>query len=228
MAEGRLSAFIGASTWWDPRRPSRRGRWLAAVIACGVGRLSSHRHGAMLRDMRGDRRASIDVSVPGPGRRGHGDHAPRDGIVPPRRHHRHRRDPRDLPERTLLDLAEVVTPHQLQRAYEQAEKLRILDFAKLRALVERSNGRRGLKHLLPLLEYDPTPATDAWSELERLFHDLVRGNGLPPYQRNVVVDGDPSPVDAYWPRHGSSSSSRATRTTPAGRSSSATTPSGYG
>ena len=102
-------------------------------------------------------------------------------------------------ERTLLDLAEVLTPHQLQRAYEQAEKLRIIDHAKLRALVERSNGRRGLKHLLPLLDYDPTPATEAWSELERLFHDLVRESGLPPYQRNVVVDGDPSPVDAYWP-----------------------------
>ena len=78
------------------------------------------------------------------------------------------------PERTLLDLAEVVSPHELQRAYEQAEKLRIIDHAKLRALVDRSNGRHGLKHLLPLLEYDPTPATEAWSELEQLFHDLIR------------------------------------------------------
>ncbi len=93
----------------------------------------------------------------------------------------------------------MVTPHQLQRAYEQAEKLRILDHRKLCDLCQRSNGRHGLKHLLPLLEYDPTPATEAWSELERLFHDLVRRNELPPYQRNVIVDGDPSPVDAYWP-----------------------------
>ena len=92
-----------------------------------------------------------------------------------------------------------MTPHQLQRAYEQAESSGLLDIAKLRALVERSHGRHGLKHLLPLLDYDPTPATEAWSELRRLFHDIARRNDLPPYQRDVVVDEDPSPSTPTGP-----------------------------
>lgn len=200
VAEGRLTRLHRGVYLVGPGRPSLRGKWLAAVIACGDGAAMSHRHGAMLWDMRRTDRASVDVTVPGSARRKH------DGITVHRTRSLHSDDitvidgiPVTSPERTLLDLAEVVSPHQLQRAYEQAEKLRIIDHAKLRALVERSNGRRGLKHLLPLLDYDPTPATEAWSELERLFHDLVRESGLPPYQRNVAVDGDLSPVDAYWP-----------------------------
>ena len=199
-AEGRLTQLHRGVYLVGPGRPSLHGKWLAAVIACGDGAVLSHRHGAMLWDMRITDRASVDVTVPGSARRQH------DGITVHRTRSLHLDDltvidhiPVTSAEQTLLDLAEVLPPHQLQRAYEQAEKLRIIDHAKLRALVERSNGRRGLKHLLPLLDYDPTPATEAWSELERLFHDLVRESGLPPYQRNVVVDGDPSPVDAYWP-----------------------------
>ena len=44
--------------------------------------------------------------------------------------------------RTLLDLAELVPPTQLKRAYEQAERLRVLDVRSIRQLLERSNGRR--------------------------------------------------------------------------------------
>lgn len=201
VAEGRLTLMHRGVYLVGPGPPTKRGRWLAAVVAAGDGAVLSHRDAARLWGIRDTAPASIDVTIPGHGRRQrHG------GITIHRTRSFHHDDvtvidriPVTSVERTLLDLAEVVTPHQLQRAYEQAEKLRALDHRKLRELVDRSNGRRGLKALLPLLDYDPTPATEAWSELERLFHDLVRRNGLPPYQRNVVVAGDPSPVDAYWP-----------------------------
>lgn len=201
VAEGRLTQLYRGVYLVGPPPPTERGRWLAAVIACGDGAVLSHRHAAMLLGIRSTSRASVDVSVPRRGRRDH------QGITVHTTSPLHPDDitvidriPVTSAARTLLDLAEVMTPHQLQRAYEQAETLRVLDFRKLRELVDRSNGRRGLKQLLPLLDYDPTPATEAWSELERLFHDLVRRRGLGPYQRNVVVEG--FAVDAYWPGAG--------------------------
>ena len=200
VSEGLLTQLYLGVYLVGPPPPTERGRWLAAVIAMGEDAVLSHRSAAKLHGLAASAPVNPDVTVPRGGvrrRKGITVHTTRafhqdgltviDGI------------PTTSVERTLLDLAEVVTPHQLQRAYEQAEKLRILDHRKLRELCARSTGRRGLKHLLPLLDYDPTPATEAWSELERLFHDLVRRNDLPPYQRNVIVDGDPSPVDAYWP-----------------------------
>jgi very-short-patch-repair endonuclease len=99
--------------------------------------------------------------------------------------------------RTLLDLAETISPTQLRRAYEQAERLRILDVGAIRSLLARSNGRRGVAALRALLEYDPSPASETRSELESLFLDLVREAGLPLPNVNVMVEG--FEVDAYWP-----------------------------
>jgi very-short-patch-repair endonuclease len=99
--------------------------------------------------------------------------------------------------RTLLDLAEVVAPTQLQRAYEEAERLELLDVRAVERLLARSNGRRGVGALRALLEYDPAPAAQTASELERRFLDLVRNEGLPTPQVNVLVEG--FLVDAYWP-----------------------------
>ena len=42
--------------------------------------------------------------------------------------------------RTLLDLAEVLHPRQLERAYEQAERLQVLDIRALESLCARSGG----------------------------------------------------------------------------------------
>jgi very-short-patch-repair endonuclease len=97
---------------------------------------------------------------------------------------------------TLLDLTEVVSPTHLQRAYEAAERLRILDAAAIRELLNRSNGRRGLAALLALLDYDPAAAANAKSDLESMFLDLVRGAALPLPEVNAMVEG--YEVDAYW------------------------------
>jgi len=99
--------------------------------------------------------------------------------------------------RTLLDLAELVPPTQLKRAYEQAERLRVLDVRSIRELLERSNGRRGTRALGDLLEYDPSAAVETRSELERRFLELIGEANLPLPQINVIVEG--FVVDAYWP-----------------------------
>ena len=99
--------------------------------------------------------------------------------------------------RTLLDLAEAIPTNQLRRAYEEAERLRVLDVAAMKALLARSNGRRGVAALAALLEYDPSHAADARSELEAEFLDFVRDARLPLPRVNAVVEG--FEVDAYWP-----------------------------
>ena len=102
--------------------------------------------------------------------------------------------------RTLLDLAEVLSGTQLRRAYEQAERLRILDLRAIHEVLGRANGRRGAAALRALASYDATSAVETRSELELRFLDLVREAGLPVPQVNVVVEG--FVVDAYWPSAG--------------------------
>ena len=102
------------------------------------------------------------------------------------------------PERTLLDLAGVLSITQLRRAYEQAERLRILDHGRLAAIVTRAKGRAGVAALRRVASIDPEPGTRLKSELERAFRDLVESSGLPPYLPNTVVAGHE--VDAYWPQ----------------------------
>jgi very-short-patch-repair endonuclease len=171
---------------------------MAAVLACGEGALLSHRDAAALWNLRDTARSAIDVSVPGAKRRSRprltihaagemhpDDRAEIDGI------------PVTSLARTLLDLAEGVPPTELRRAYEAAERLRVLDMKAVQELLQRSNGRRGVAALLALLDYDPEPATDSKSDLESMFLDLVREAGLPLPELNVLVDG--YLVDAFWP-----------------------------
>jgi very-short-patch-repair endonuclease len=133
----------------------RRGHWMAAVLACGEGAVLSHRSAAMLWDLRGTNRKAVDVTAPGARRRSR----PRITVHGAALHSNDRAEVDDIPvtsvPRTLLDLAEVVAPTQLRRAYEAAERHQALDFKALKDLIARSKGRRGLPALLALLDYDP-------------------------------------------------------------------------
>ncbi len=175
----------------------RRGRWMAAVLACGEGALLSHRDAAMLWNLRETNRRAIDATAPGARRRSR----PRITVHGAALHPDDRVEVDGIPvtsvSRTLLDLAEVVPPTQLRRAYEAAERHRHLDVVALNDVIARSNGRRGLAALLALLEYDPAPARDSKSDLESALLDLVREVGLPLPHLNVLVDG--YLVDAHWP-----------------------------
>lgn len=91
----------------------------------------------------------------------------------------------------------MVPADELQRAYERAAELRLLDLDAVRSLLRRSPGRRGAARLAELLDYDPGPAAQARSRLEREFLRFVREAGLPMPQVNVLVRG--YLVDAYWP-----------------------------
>jgi predicted transcriptional regulator of viral defense system/very-short-patch-repair endonuclease len=175
------------------------GRWMAAVIALGPGAVLSHRDAAALWGLRAHQRSAIDVTVVGRARRKRRAltvHVTR--TLHPEDRSARNRIPVTSVARTLLDLAEVVGGQTLRRAYEQAERVELLDVRAIEALLGRSNGRRGAGALQALLGYDATAAAETKSELERRFLDLIAEAGLPMPQVNVLVDG--FLVDCYWPQ----------------------------
>jgi very-short-patch-repair endonuclease len=171
---------------------------MAAVLACGPDAVLSHQSAAALWGIRRTSRATIDVTAP---RRG--SHS-REGIVVHRVRSLDRRDwtrregiPVTTVPRTLLDLAEVVRPRELERAFEEAERMRLLDVRAVEEVCCRSRGRRGLRPLGALLAEARGPPPATRSELERQFLDLCRESGLQLPLVNVEVAG--YEVDAFWP-----------------------------
>lgn len=169
---------------------------MAAILACGHDAVLSHRSAAALWGLRPSARPVTDVTAPGRSRRR------RAGIALHLVRHLDERDravedglPVTTVARTLLDLAEEVPPHDLGRAMEEAERLRLLNVRTLEEVVDRCRGRRGLRPLRLALEtYRPAP--DTRSELERRFARLCRDAGLPRPAVNVLVAG--VLVDAVW------------------------------
>jgi very-short-patch-repair endonuclease len=140
----------------------------------------------------------VDVSVPGcrgAGRPGIALHRVRT-LDPPDRTV-HDGIPVTSVARTLLDLAGVVPYRRLKYAYEQAERLAILDLLALRAVCDCSRRRRGLKALTTLIA-DPEEPPDVRSQLERLFDEFCRKYAFPRPVFNVHVAG--ATVDALWPQ----------------------------
>jgi very-short-patch-repair endonuclease len=170
---------------------------MAAVLACGPDAFLSHRSAAALWGIGPAAGSLIDVST---GRRGL---AAKPGIalhqvrcLPTGDCTRHDGIPVTSVTRTIFDLAEVLDPTRLERAFEEAERLQLLDLRPLRQLLERSRGRRGLATLRRLVAAQAGPP-DTRSELERRFLDLCREEDLPQPQINKQVLG--FEVDAFWP-----------------------------
>jgi very-short-patch-repair endonuclease len=198
LEDGRLHRLDRGVFAVGPGLVPRRGWWRAATLAGGERAMLSRLHAAALRDLVKPPSGPINVLVPDrwlPDRKGLRFHSVArlapfecdeiDGI------------PVTSLARTLLDSATVVDDLALRRMYERAERLQILDVAKVDTLVAYRFGHRGAGRLRALRDYDPTVAADAVSELERLYLDLLRDAGIPTPQVNVLVDGHL--VDCYWP-----------------------------
>jgi very-short-patch-repair endonuclease len=106
--------------------------------------------------------------------------------------------PLTTPTRTLIDLADQLTPHRLERVLHRAEVLRILDVAAIHARLASLPGRRSrtLRQALATLQRGPDVTR---SELEERFLALVKRFGLPRPRVNAIVEGHE--VDFYWPTH---------------------------
>lgn len=173
------------------------GPWMAAVLACGEGALLSHRAAAALWDIAPYAGELVEVTTPR-SRRGCA------GVVVHRSRRLHPEDtavhegiPVTSLARTLCDLAEVVSRGRLERAFEAAERRRVLDMAAVERVMERGRGRHGVPALRRLVADYRSEAAETRSELERRFLDFCRQQGLPLPAMNAWVAG--FEVDAFWP-----------------------------
>jgi predicted transcriptional regulator of viral defense system len=181
---------------------SMKGRWLAAVLSCGPGAVLSHSSAASLWGFQRTDRAEIDVTVERsvgrsrPGITAHvvrrldrADRALTHGV------------PCTTVARTLLDLADVLTLHRLERACERAEMLQLFDAREVEGVLSRAAGRRGASKLRAIVEEGAVGASTTESELEERFLELCSAAGLPRPRVNAWVnfrDGAVK-VDFLWP-----------------------------
>lgn len=177
-----------------------RGRWMAAVLACGPRALLSHRDAAVLWGIQTTenpaRTRDVEVVVPlglskrRPGIRAHRRHeheAPGRRVVD--------RIPITHPVATLVDLAACIHRGQLEAAINEADHLGLVNPEQLLVAVDLLPRRVGVGPLRDLLEA-PTVALTS-SQLERRFLPLAREAGLATPQTQVWLDG--YRVDFFWP-----------------------------
>ncbi|MGE5282052.1 MAG: DUF559 domain-containing protein [Chloroflexota bacterium] len=175
------------------------GRRWAAVLAYGDGGLLSHRSAAALWGLMRWHRGPVDVTAD-TGRQGI---RRKEGIFIHRgRIHTEDRTQRGgIPvttvARTLFDVAEFVDFGRLESAWEEADRLRLLELRAVEQVCERGYGRRALKPIRRLLAAAQAP-TLTRSPLEYEFADFCRRHGLPAPSLNTTVLG--REVDALWPR----------------------------
>jgi very-short-patch-repair endonuclease len=178
---------------------SEKGRWQAAVLACGPQALLSHRSAAALWGIHRGREESIEVVVPAglskqrPGVRAH---RRRDHEAPGRRvvdnialtH----------PVATLVDLASCVSVGQLEAAVNEADHRELVDPERLLVALDSLPRRVGIGPLRKLLER-PVVALSS-TELERRFLPLAREAGLPVPRTQAQLGAHR--VDFFWPELG--------------------------
>lgn len=182
------------------RRLTQDGRWLAAVLAAGTGAALSHRDAAALHGLGRWATGRCEITSPR-------QLAPIAGV---RLYARRRLAPADrtrvgqIPvttvERTLVDLAEVVTHDRLLDALSEAERRRTADLGLLRAAIARARNRPGPAHarmVAALAEHARHGVALTRSDLEIALRALVRKHGLPRALMNGRVGGEE--VDALWP-----------------------------
>jgi hypothetical protein len=166
-------------------RLTTKGRFLAAVVACGEQAVLSHTSAAILWGLLPERGPRIDVTVPSGGgrrRRGtvivHRSPLPTDEVTA--------RDaiPVTTAGRTLVDLADILTGRRLERALDEAAFLR-LDLTGLRP----RRGRRGFGTLRRILEDHEPGSTRTRSGLEERMLALCGRAGLPRPEVNLKVEG---------------------------------------
>jgi very-short-patch-repair endonuclease len=174
------------------------GRETAALLACRDGAVLSHHTAAELWGLRppGSGDGLVHITLRGNGRT----------RVPTAKVHRTRlldaqdvsireRLPVTSPARALLDIAELLTPRELERALDEALVTRIVRPAQIHELLGRAHGRAGTPLLRALLARQ-TGTTRTRSEAEERFIALLRSARLPEPEVNVRVHG--YEVDFLW------------------------------
>jgi hypothetical protein len=169
-----------------------KGRWRAAVLACGLGALLSHRPAAALHEVMTIPAGLIDV------------------VAPRRHHHQGLRTHLGEWEGTIVDgipvttlpvtylhLAAIGPPRWVERALEQAQRMDVFDAGPIRVLLQNSPGVAGRDRLQRALDKLPDEPAFTQSELEVRFRELCDDGGIPRPLFNQFIGGHL--VDCLWP-----------------------------
>jgi very-short-patch-repair endonuclease len=181
---------------------TERGKFMAAVLACGPDAVLSHRSAAYLWGLVDSWRRPIDVTAPNRrGRSPEGVAAHRDRSLQPIDKTTVHGVPCTSVARTLLDFAAVAPEWEVRKVVAQAEVLRLLDKPKLRALLKRSRRRRGVARLRLILDTIHPQTKRTRSELERLFLEMCAKQDVSSPEVNVWLDapnGKRYQADFLW------------------------------
>jgi len=178
---------------------TRKAWWLAALLAAGPGAALSYRSAAEFWGLRQTSRSRIEVSVP----RNRRSTARLEMHVVAMQHDEIQ-DEGGLrvttPARTLFDLAAVVSPAQLEHAFNEVEYRRLSSPTSLDALLARYPRRRGTANLKRVLEnHRNSGESRTRSDLERALVTFADDYDLPRPKINRVTDH--GELDATWPEH---------------------------
>jgi hypothetical protein len=168
-------------------------RWMAAVLAAGPGAVLSHRAAAAVWQLRPFEH--LEVTVPTERRRP--SIRVRRSHLPPDETTTVRAIPVTTIPRTLLDLAAVLHPHQLERAVNEAEVRGLRDRLSLVDMVERYPTRPGIRTIKAIVELLERGTILTRSELESRFLAFIRRTGLPAPVLNAQLFG--FECDCLWP-----------------------------
>jgi len=143
---------------------SVKGRWLAAVLACGPEAALSHRDAAAHRGLlHVGARVRIDVLSPSGAGRGRPGVEVHRGPLPEQDRTVLDGIPVTSLARTLLDLAEVIDRRGLERALDRAEQLRLVDMNAIDDVLQGAHGRHGATRLEAVLATPQAPRSPAAS-----------------------------------------------------------------
>jgi predicted transcriptional regulator of viral defense system len=178
-------------------RLTREGHYMAAVLACGTDSGLSHRSAADLRGMRRSSRKAIDVISSGrSGRRRAGIDAHTSSTLLPRDIVKVDGIPCTTVARTLLDLAAVLPRREVERAFDQAEVLEVLDARQIDDVLARAGGHRGAGVLRTVLNEHSPGSTLTRNRLEEAFLEICDNAGLPRPEVNVWIALEPTGCEA--------------------------------
>jgi hypothetical protein len=175
------------------------GRWMAAVLACGVGAVLSHRSAAELWGIGYEEAKRIDVSIRRKSK------IRRKGIKVRARPALDSQSvvvrfgiPVTHPIQTLIDLATELKILRLERAVNEADKLDLVDPETLRRALDGYVGMPGVRTLRTMLDRHTFRLSD--SDLEIFFRPLALAAGFPlPLTKHWVLGYE---TDFWFPDHG--------------------------
>jgi Transcriptional regulator, AbiEi antitoxin len=176
---------------------SDKGRWMAAVLACGDRAVLSHSSAAALWRIGAEQRGLVEISLPSSSRRRHRDiwiHR-RPSLNLERDLTREYGIPVTTPIKTLIDMSLRLDKPGVERMINEADKYNLTHPPQLRKALEARTGEPGVACLRQILDRRTFRLTK--EELERRFLPLARKAELPLPLTGRFVNG--FEVDFYWP-----------------------------